>query len=138
MAFDVPEAFASDEELTPGCFLGLLHEGMEHGDHPATAEAIESPPGTGAALGPELEQPATHGLGVRRPELGTVIFEEVEQLIASRQQIHGPVLDVLANTSVVVLNPKRPFHVSARATCPRGGPADGLWAPGRCGVKESA
>jgi hypothetical protein len=44
MAFDVPEAFASDEELTPGCFLGLLHEGMEHGDHPPTAEAIERPP----------------------------------------------------------------------------------------------
>jgi len=58
MAFDVPEAFASDVELTPGCFLGLLHEDMEHGDRPAD----------------------THGLGVRRPELGTVIFEEVEQL----------------------------------------------------------
>jgi hypothetical protein len=58
MAFDVPEAFASDVELTPGCFLGLLHEDMEHGDRPADA----------------------HDLGVRRPELGTVIFEEVEQL----------------------------------------------------------
>jgi hypothetical protein len=57
---------------------------------------------------------------VRRPELGTVIFEEVEQLITSRQQIHGPVLDVLAYTSVVILDPKQPFHVSARATYPRG------------------
>ena len=76
MAFDVPEAFACDEELMPGCFLGLLHEGMEHGDHPAT-----------------------HGLGVRKPELGTVIFKEVEQRIASRQQIHGPVLNVIAHTN---------------------------------------
>jgi hypothetical protein len=98
MAFDVPEAFVSDEELTRGCFLGLLHEGLERGGHPAAA----------------------HGLGVRRPELGTVIFEEVEQLIASRQEIQRPVLDVLANTGVAVLKPKRPFHVSARATCPRG------------------
>jgi hypothetical protein len=38
----------------------------------------------------------------------TVIFEEVEQLIASRQKIQRPVLDVLANTSVVALRPKRP------------------------------
>jgi hypothetical protein len=138
MALEVPEAFASDEELTPGCFLGLLHEDMEHGDHPAIAEAVEGPADAGTASGPEFEQAAAHGLGVRRPELGTVIFEEVEQLVASRQQIHGPVLDVLANTTAVVLKPKRPFHVSARATCPRDGPADGIWAPGRCGVKESA
>jgi hypothetical protein len=116
MGFDVPEAFASDEELTPGCFLSLLHEGMEHGDHPPTAEAVEGPADAGTASGPEFEQAAAHGLGVRRPELGTVIFEEVEQLncfaeafgYASRQQIHRPSLDVLANTSVVVLNPKRP------------------------------
>jgi hypothetical protein len=37
----------------------------------------------------------------------TVIFEEVEQLNASRQKIQRPVLDVLANTSAVVLKPKR-------------------------------
>jgi hypothetical protein len=50
----------------------------------------------------------------------TVIFEEIEQLLASRQKIQRPVLDVLANTRIGVLKPKRPYHVSARATCPRG------------------
>ena len=50
----------------------------------------------------------------------TVIFEEVWQLIASRQKIQRPVFEDLANTSVVALKPKLPFHGSARATCPRG------------------
>lgn len=49
-------------------------------------------------------------------KLGAVVFEDVQQLIATGKKVDGPGLDFLSDAGVVVLNLKQRFDVSARAT----------------------
>jgi len=116
MAFDLSETLKGKHKFAFGGFLGLLHEGMKDGDYLSTAVAVEGSTDARAAFGPELKQAVAHGLGVGCPELGSVVFQQVQQLIAAGQQVDRPGLDLLADAGAVVLDPKRRFHVSARAT----------------------
>jgi hypothetical protein len=125
MAFDLLEALTGSCKLFLRCFLGLFDEGVEHGDHPLRAIAIQSPADAGAAFDPELEKPGTQGLGVGCPELGSMVFQQIQKLITTNQEIDRPGLDLRANAGAVVHNAERPFHVSARATSSRVPPSSG-------------
>ena len=45
-----------------------------------------------------------------------MVFQQIQKLIATNQEVNGPRFDCGANAGAVVLNAERPFHVSACAT----------------------
>ena len=116
MLFDLLHTVAGNGEITPGCFLRLLDECMEHDDHSAAAITKESSTDPASAFGPEFKQAVAHGLEVGRPEQGTMVFQQVHEFVAARQQVDGPRLDLITNARAEVGKAIGLAHVSARAT----------------------
>ncbi len=91
MAFNFFKAHASFCKLSFGCLLCLPDENMEDSDDLPAAVAVKSSSNSGSAFGPELKEAISHRFCVGKPELGSVIFQEIKQLIATGKQVDGPV-----------------------------------------------